>query len=172
MLLLMLDPILKSLHLISFFVDQEEGINIVNKYDRRTVYFMFLKCYHHLHPMIESIGCVDQTIDEDCGLDIFQQIVSINEPMKKLVTMELLIFRHYQVDPKDIMCLLQWWGKHEAMFPTIGFLVGQILCIVWPQIEIDFFFPLSGHTYKLKEMPFVIKQLRKNDFYERKKLFK
>ncbi len=138
---LMLDLIFKSFHLISFFVDQEEGINIVNKYDRRTLYFMFLKCYYHLHPMIESIGCVDQTIDEDCGLDIFQQIVSISEPTKKLVTMELLIFRHYQVDPKNIMCPLQWRGKHEAMFPIIGFWFGQILCIVWPQIEIDFFFP-------------------------------
>jgi hypothetical protein len=135
---------------MSFFVDQEEGINIVNKYDRRTLYFMFLKCYHHLHPMIESIGCVDQTIDEDCGLDIFQQIVSISEPTKKLVTMELLIFKHYQVDPKDIMCPLQWWGKHEAMFPTIGFLVSQILCIVWPQIEIDFFFSVVDILTNLK----------------------
>jgi hypothetical protein len=33
---------------------------------------MFLKCYHHLHPMIESI-------DEDCNLDIFQQTASISE---------------------------------------------------------------------------------------------
>jgi hypothetical protein len=56
---------------------------------------MFLKCYHHLHPMIESIGCVDQTIDENCSLNIFQQIASISEPTKELVTRELLIFKHY-----------------------------------------------------------------------------
>jgi hypothetical protein len=152
MLPLMLDPRFKNLHLISVFVGQEEGINIVNEYDRKTLYPMFLKCYHHLHPMIESVGCVDQTIDEDCGLDIFQQTASISEPTKELVTIELLIFKHYQVDPKDIMCPLQWWGKHEAMFPTIGFLACQILYIVWLQIEFVFF-PLSGHTYKLKEMP-------------------
>jgi hypothetical protein len=26
------------------------------------------------------------------------------------------------LDVKDIKCPLQWWHKHEAMFPTIGFL--------------------------------------------------
>jgi hypothetical protein len=34
MLPLMLDPRFKCLHLISSFVDQEEGISIVNEYDR------------------------------------------------------------------------------------------------------------------------------------------
>jgi hypothetical protein len=72
---------------------------------------MFLKCYHYLHPIIKSIECVDQTIYEDRSLDIFQQTTSISEPTKELVVRELLIFRHYQVDPKDIMCVLQWWGK-------------------------------------------------------------
>jgi hypothetical protein len=55
-------------------------------------------------------------------LDIFEQSASTNEPIKKLVKRELLIFRRYQLDVKDIQCLLQWWHKHEAMFPTIGFL--------------------------------------------------
>jgi hypothetical protein len=44
----------------------------MDEYDRRTLYPMFLKCYHHLHPMIEFVGCVDQTSDEDFNLDIFQ----------------------------------------------------------------------------------------------------
>jgi hypothetical protein len=44
----------------------------VDEYDRITLYPMLLKCYHHLHPIIKSIGCVDQTGDEDSGLDIFQ----------------------------------------------------------------------------------------------------
>jgi hypothetical protein len=46
----------------------------VDEYDGRTLFPMFLKCYHHLHPMLESIGCVNQTSDEDSKLDIFQQI--------------------------------------------------------------------------------------------------
>jgi hypothetical protein len=108
MLPLMLDPRFKSFHLVSSFVSQEEGISIVNEYDKRTLYLMFLKWYHHLHPMIESIGRGDQTIDEDCSWDLFQQIASISKPAKELVTRELLIFRHYQVDPIDIMCPLQW----------------------------------------------------------------
>jgi hypothetical protein len=44
---------------------------------------------------------------------------------------KLLSFRHYQVDPKEIKCHFQWWGKHEAMFHIAGFLVCQILGIIW-----------------------------------------
>ncbi len=44
------------------------------------------------------------------------------------------------MDPKDIKCPLQWWGKHEAMFPTIGFLARQSLGIIGLQIETNEFF--------------------------------
>ncbi len=37
-----------------------------------------------------------------------------------------MVFRCYQVDVNKIKCPLQWWEKHESMFPTIGFLVHQI----------------------------------------------
>jgi hypothetical protein len=69
---------------------------------------MFLKCYHHLHPMTKFVGYVDQTSHEDSSLDIFQHTTSTSEPSMELVTRELLIFRHYQVDPNDTKCLLQW----------------------------------------------------------------
>jgi hypothetical protein len=36
--------------------------------------------------------------------------------------------------------MFQLWGKHEAMFPIVGFLVCQILGIVGSQIEIEMFF--------------------------------
>jgi hypothetical protein len=49
--------------------------------------------------MIESIGCVDQTNDEDFSMDIFHQIAFTNEPSKELVTKELLIFKCCQMDP-------------------------------------------------------------------------
>jgi hypothetical protein len=55
-------------------------------------------------------------------LDIFEQIANTNELVKKFVKRELLIFRRYQLDVKDIKCPLPWWQKHEAMFPTVGFL--------------------------------------------------
>jgi hypothetical protein len=33
---------------------------------------MFLKCYHHLHPLAKSKnGVIDQGVDERCNLDIF-----------------------------------------------------------------------------------------------------
>ncbi len=133
--ILMVDPRFKSLCLVSSFVDREEGVSIVNEYDRRTLYLMLLKRYHHLHPMTKIVGCENQIGDEDSNLDIFQQIGSPSEPSKELVTKELLIFKHYQVDPKDIQCPLQWWRNHETMFPTIGFLAHQMLSIVGSQIE-------------------------------------
>jgi hypothetical protein len=55
----MLDLIFKSLHLAPFFVGREEGVSIVDEYDRRTLHPMLLKCHHHLHAMKKSIGCVD-----------------------------------------------------------------------------------------------------------------
>jgi len=60
MLFLMLDLRFKNLRLVSSFVGRE-GVSIVDEYDRRTLYLMLLKCYHHLHPIIESIGCVDES---------------------------------------------------------------------------------------------------------------
>jgi hypothetical protein len=44
------------------------------------------------------------------------------------------------VDAKDIKCPLEWWSKHQAMFPTIDFLVKQILGIVGSPIETIFLF--------------------------------
>ncbi len=59
MLSLMLEPRFKNLCLVSSFVGWKEGVSIVDEYDWRTLYPMCLKCYQHLHPMIESVECVD-----------------------------------------------------------------------------------------------------------------
>jgi hypothetical protein len=93
--------------------------------------------------MTKSIGCVNQRGDENSSLDIFQQTPSTNDPTKELVTKVLLIFRHYQMDFKDIKCLLQWWGKYEATFSVVGFLPCQILSIVGSQIETKRIFSLT-----------------------------
>jgi hypothetical protein len=47
---------------------------------------------------------VDQKIQEDNNLDIFEMTVGTNEPIMELVNRELLIFKHYHVDVKDIKC--------------------------------------------------------------------
>jgi hypothetical protein len=56
-------------------------------------------------------------------LDIFEQTISTSEPIEELVKRELMIFRRYQLDVKYIKCPLQWSKKHEALFPTIVFLI-------------------------------------------------
>jgi hypothetical protein len=47
----MLDLRFKSLYIISSFIGCEKGVHIVKEYDKQFLYHMFLKCYHHLHPM-------------------------------------------------------------------------------------------------------------------------
>jgi hypothetical protein len=42
-----------------------------------------------------EIGSVDQTIDVDFDLDIFEQTPSTSEQIIKLVKREMLIFRRY-----------------------------------------------------------------------------
>jgi hypothetical protein len=105
---------------------------------------MFLKCYYHLHPLVEYEGVVvDERVEEDMSLDIFEMTTNTSDPTMKLVNIELLIFRCYQMDVKDIKCPLQWWEKHESMFPTIDFCARQILGIVGSQIEIERIFSLA-----------------------------
>ncbi len=94
MLSLMLDPRFKSLCLVFSFIGREQGVAIVEEYDNKSLYTMLLKCHHHLHPLVESENVfVNIGVDEDCGLDIFEQIANTSELVKELVNMELLIFR-------------------------------------------------------------------------------
>jgi hypothetical protein len=48
MLSLMLDARFKSLHLVSSFIGCEQGVGIIEEYDVRCLYPMFLNCYQHL----------------------------------------------------------------------------------------------------------------------------
>jgi hypothetical protein len=141
----MLDPRFKTLHLVSSFIGREQGKAIVEKYDKNSLFPMLLECYYHLHPLVESKGnVVDERVKEDRSLDIFEMTTNTSEPTTKLINKELLIFRHYQVDVKDIKCPLQWWEKQENMFSTIGFCARQILGIVGSQIEIEIIFSIAG----------------------------
>ncbi len=57
-------------------------MNLVVEYDEQFLYNRLLKCHHYLHPMEKfEIGCVEQVVDEDFHLDIFEQIVNISENM-------------------------------------------------------------------------------------------
>jgi hypothetical protein len=127
---LMLDPRCKTF-LVPSLIDQYQIIFL---------FPMLLKCHYHLHVFVEfERGVVDQRVEKENNLDIFEMIASTSEHATKLINRELLIFRHYQVDVKNIKCLLQWWEKYESMFPTIGFYARQISKVVGSQIETDFF---------------------------------
>jgi hypothetical protein len=45
MLLLMLDPRFKTFHLVSSLIGHEQGKAIVEEYDKKSLFPMFLKCY-------------------------------------------------------------------------------------------------------------------------------
>jgi hypothetical protein len=106
---------------------------------------MLIKCYYHLHPLVEfEKGVVDQKVEEDMSLDIFEMTTNTSEPSIKLINIKFLIFKHYQVDVKNIKCPMQWWEKHESMFPTIIFCAKQILGIVVCQIKTKRIISLVG----------------------------
>jgi hypothetical protein len=47
-------------------------VNVLEKYDRRSLYLTLLKWEHYLHPMVEfEVGCAYQTADAYSSLDIF-----------------------------------------------------------------------------------------------------
>jgi len=52
----MLDPRFKTFHLISSFIGREQGKVIIKKYDKKSSFPMLLKCYYHMHPLVESKG--------------------------------------------------------------------------------------------------------------------
>jgi hypothetical protein len=92
---------------VSSLIGHKQGKAIVEKYDKKSLFPMFLKCSYHLHPLVESKrDVVEQRVEEDRSLDIFRMIASVSDPIIKLVNKELLIFG-YQVDVKDIKCPLQ-----------------------------------------------------------------
>jgi hypothetical protein len=73
---------------------------------------------------------VDMQIDEESSLDIFEMFVGISEPTKEVVNKELLMFKRFQMDVKNIKCPLKWWAKHEFLFPIVHFLFIKFLALL------------------------------------------
>jgi hypothetical protein len=70
-----------------------------------------------------EIGFINQRIvNQNHSLEIFGMTTNTSEPIEEIVKKELLIFRKFQMDVKKIKYPLQWWQKHESIFPTFGFL--------------------------------------------------
>jgi len=91
---LMLDPNFKTLHLVSSLIGHEQGKTIVKEYDNFLIKIMFFNCYYHLHPLIESKkGVVDQKVEVDKNLNIYEMTANTSEPTRGLVNRELIIFK-------------------------------------------------------------------------------
>jgi hypothetical protein len=96
----MLDLEFKNFCIKSSFVGKEQGVALIEEYDRKSLYLMLVKCHEHLHPLVRlDTNYVDQDIFEhDYNLDIFEQTASTSEPVEELVKRELLVFMRYQLD--------------------------------------------------------------------------
>jgi len=56
----------KVLYLISSLIGCVKDVTIIEEYDKNSLYLMFLKCHHHLHPLVESKSdFVNQRFDEN-----------------------------------------------------------------------------------------------------------
>jgi hypothetical protein len=73
MISLMWDPRIKSLCIVSSFVGREQGVALVEKYDRKSLYPMLVKFHEHVHPLARlDRNSIDQDIfEQDYNLDIF-----------------------------------------------------------------------------------------------------
>ncbi len=132
--------------MVSSLIDYEQDIFIVEEYNSIILYPILVKCYHHLHPLIDN-GSVftKETIIENYNLDIFEMTTNTSELAKELINKQRVVdIQKYQVNVKEIIkCLLQWWQKHESMFLQVGFFAHQILGIVGSQIKTERIFHLS-----------------------------
>ncbi len=88
------------------FIGHEQNGFIVEEYDK-IVISMVVKCYHQLHPSTYNESSFVKDDIENYNLNIFDMNISTSELANKLVNKELLIFKKYQVDVKDIICPFQ-----------------------------------------------------------------
>ncbi len=50
----MFGPRYKSLCIIFSFVRREQGVTLVEEYDRKSLFLMLVKCHEDLHPLVRS----------------------------------------------------------------------------------------------------------------------
>jgi hypothetical protein len=68
---------------------------------------MLLKCYHHLHHVVDrDVKFTKHKSNENNNLDIFEMITNSSEPITKLVNRKLIIFKRFQMNNKEIKCPL------------------------------------------------------------------
>jgi hypothetical protein len=81
--------------------------------------------------------------------------------VKEIVTKELLDFRKFHLNLKEINNPLQWWEKHESRFPKVVCFARQILGTRGSQIETERIFSLARILTNLKRCCLQSKNLNK-----------
>jgi len=117
------------------FIGCELRAAIATQFDRKFIYYiLLLKFNHHLDPLFKIESSFVNKSNEDNSLDIFEMVTYTHKLIKEHVNKKLMIFHKFQMDGKDIKCLLEWWKKHESM---LVFFSRQLLGIINSQIEIE-----------------------------------
>jgi hypothetical protein len=49
----MLDPMFKSLWIVSLSVGWEQDVSLVEEYEKKSLYPMLIKCHEHFHPLVK-----------------------------------------------------------------------------------------------------------------------
>jgi hypothetical protein len=82
---------------------------------------MFLKFYHHLHPLFEVKSYLFILLMKIITWTFLRwRLAPMN--LKRRLLLKIVAFHKYQVHAKYIKCPLEWWKKHRTMFSIIGFL--------------------------------------------------
>ncbi len=72
--------------MVSSFIDCEQDISIVEEYNSKILYSMLVKCYHHLHPLVDNGSAfTKEKIIENYNLDIFEMTTNMNELAEELI---------------------------------------------------------------------------------------
>jgi len=120
----------------------------VEEYDQQSLFPMLLKCYHIYHVMVEFVAYMQ--IDKKIAWTFLKCLLKQVSQQKEVVNKELHMFIRFQVDVKDIKCPLEWWAKHESLFPTVVIFTCHIFSIIGSQIESENLFSLVGIFTNLK----------------------
>lgn len=81
----MLNLRFKSFCLVSSFIGHQQVVVIIEGYDRKYIYFILLKCYHHLNPVAKFQGDItNQGIDEVMTWIFFNKLLPQENQQKNL----------------------------------------------------------------------------------------
>ncbi len=110
------------------------------EYDTKSLYPTLVKCYHHLHRLVDNENAfVKEGAIQNCNPN-FWNVASTSELAKELVNKELLIFKRYQMDGMSFSMVPKTW----SMFLIAEFFACQILSIVKSQIKTKKLFSLAA----------------------------